>query len=642
MSKLTAKIQEASQKYYSSGTSPITDSEFDSLLEQLRKEDPASPLLETGHGYDVSKTSGKKAKHKYGLVGSLAKCHSWIEIPKDLQNKLVSDLPWFSLKLDGLSVVLYYEDSKFVQAVTRGDGTTGIDITDKVSCILMNQLGFLPEIDTEVFPNFTGAIRGEILMPNSNFEKFKQLHSEAKNSRNSTAGLVNSKDITSDLKFLNLYVYRIVGVESEVTEPHLMYSHVWSTLNEFAAGADDFVAPHTSDSLLQATEDHSAHLESEVSKLKQWWYTDLPADGIVIATCNIERIGNELVYDSIAYKYPSEIKESTVVDVLWDMSKTNYLIPRIQIRPVEIAGSVVQFCTGIHAQAIQDCGVGPGSKIKITKANEIIPQMVQVLNTNPVILPDTCPECGQTLVWSGVHLQCPNRRCHNLQRQDILCWFHSIAPTGGLGDTLILKFLTEQFGKDVTIETIYAYGRLVPDPASVQRNLFITAYNKLFDSEISIESAIRAINIPRFGDITAAKCPAYSKELQLFLHTGKLSDRLRSLGDANFESLQHHSDKLSRLHLIQDQINWESTSVESTSVESRGEVCITGKLSVKRSVFESELKAQGFTISSSVKKTTAYLITDDPESGTSKNAAADKYNVPKISEVEFCKRVLNQ
>lgn len=636
MSKLTAKIQEASQKYYSSGTSPITDSEFDSLLEQLRKEDPASPLLETGHGYDISKTYGSKVGHKYGLIGSLDKCHSWVEIPKELRHELLH-FPWYSLKLDGLSVVLYYENSKFVQAVTRGNGTTGIDITDKVSFILMNQLGFVPEIDTEIFPNFTGAIRGEILMTNSNFKKFTQLHSEAKNSRNSTAGLINSKDVTSDLKFLNLYVYRIVGVESEVTESHLAYSHVWYTLCKFATATDDFIAPHTADCKLQAATARSAHFEDAMAKLKQRWYNELPADGIVIAANNVERIGNELIYNSIAYKYPSEITQSTVIDVLWDMSKTNYLIPRIQIEPVEIAGSTVQFCTGIHAQAIQACGVGPGSKIKITKANEIIPQMVQVLNTNPVILPDTCPECGHTLVWNGVHLQCPNRGCPNLQRQDILCWFHSLAPTEGLGDTLILKFLTEHFGKDVTIETIYAYGRLVPDPTSVQRNLFITAYNKLFDPGISIESAIRAINIPRFGDITAAKCPAYSKELQLFLHTGKLSDRLRSLGDANFESLQHHSDKLSRLHLIQDQINWESTSAES-----RGEVCITGKLSVKRSVFESELKAQGFTISSSVKKTTAYLITDDPESGTSKNAAADKYNVPKISEAEFRKSVLNQ
>lgn len=636
MSKLTDKIQAASQKYYTDGTSELSDEEFDQLLGQLKVEDPTSPLLSTGHGYDVSKNSGKKVKHRYGLVGSLDKCHSWIEIPKDLRSKLEFDLVWYSLKLDGLSVVLYYKNSKFVKAVTRGDGTTGIDITDKASFILMNQLGFIPEIDTDTFPDFTGAIRGEILMSNSNFEKFKQIHPEAKNSRNSTAGLINSKDLVADLKLLNLYVYRIVGVESEVAEPQLMYSHVWSTLNEFARGVDDFVAPHTGDSVLKTSEDPSAHFESQVAKLKQWWYNELPADGIVITTCDIERVGNELVYDSIAYKYPSEVKEATVVDVLWDMSKTNYLIPRIQIEPVEIAGSTVQFCTGIHAQAIQACGVGPGSKIKITKANEIIPQMLEVLNKNPIELPSTCPECGHKLQWNGVHLQCPNQICRNLQKQDLLAWFHALAPLDGLGDTLILKYIEEMFGKSVTLERIYEYGKLISDSTSVQRNLFVTAYNKLFESPIKLEDAILALNIPRFGSITASKCSSYSEEFKEFCRTGQLSEKLKSLGAANYESLENNTYKLSRLNLIYKQIEW---SVET--VEHKGEVCITGKLSVKRSEFEKELKSAGYTISSSVKKSTSYLITDDPNSTSSKNKAAEKYGITKISEAEFRQTLLN-
>lgn len=634
MSKLTKLIQEASQKYYTDGTSDLSDAEFDQLLGQLRKEDPTSPLFETGHGYDISKTYGSKVDHKYGLIGSLDKCHSWIEMPKELRQELLN-LPWYSLKLDGLSVVLYYVNSKFVQAVTRGNGTTGIDITDKVLFILMNQLGFIPEIDTEIFPNFTGAIRGEILMTNSNFEKFKQLHPEAKNSRNSTAGLINSKDITSDLKFLNLYVYRIVGVESEVTESQLAYSHIWYTLCKFATAADSFIAPHVADSKIQNAIDPSAHFENAVVKLKQMWYNELPADGIVIAANSVERIGNELIYDSIAYKYPSEVKESTVIDVLWEMSKTNYLIPRIQIEPVEIAGSTVQFCTGIHAQAIQTCGVGPGSRIKITKANEIIPQMLEVMNRNPIDLPVTCPECGHRLKWNGVHLQCPNKACKNLQKQDVLCWFHALAPLDGLGDILILKYLEELFGSNISIESIYSYGKLATDSNSIQHNLFITAYNKLFNSGITIEDAIRALNIPRFGDITAAKCSTYSAEFQEFLQTGKFDENLKALGAANFDSLQRNLDKLSRLHLISKQIDWTAGQAEP-----KGEVCITGKLSVKRSVFESELKEHGFTTSNSVKKSTKYLITDDPNSGTSKNATADKYNIPKISEAEFRATVL--
>ena len=219
----------------------------------------------------------------------------------------------------------------------------------------------------------------------------------------------------------------------------------------------------------------------------------------------------------------------------------------------------------------------------------------------------------------------------------MLCWFHALAPLDGLGDILILKYLEELFGSNISVESIYSYGKLATDSNSIQHNLFITAYNKLFDSGITIEDAIRALNIPRFGDITAAKCSAYSAEFQKFLQTGKLDESLKALGAANFDSLQRNIDKLSRLHLISDQIDWTVGQAEP-----KGEVCITGKLSVKRSIFESELKEHGFTTSNSVKKSTKYIITDDPNSGTSKNAAADKYGILKISESEFRARILQE
>lgn len=629
MSKLTDMIQEASQKYYTSGTSDLSDAEFDKLLGQLKQEDPTSPLLDVGHGYDVAAVPGNKVQHKYGIIGSLDKCHSWAEIPKVLQNKLLEQSGTYALKLDGLSVVLYYVDGHFVQAVTRGNGTTGIDITDKVTQILLNQLGEIPVIDTTMFPNFTGAIRGEILMSNSSFAKFQKLHPEAKNSRNSTAGLINSKGVVDDLKYLNLLVYRVVGIESEVTA-EITYRSTFEVLSCFDCVHKGCYTLNTA--MLQEFD----NFESDMQDLRLRWYQQWPADGIVITANQVERIGDELVYDSVAYKYPSEVKESKVIDILWDMSKTNYLIPRIQIEPVEIAGSTVQYCTGIHAQAIQTCGVGPGSTIKITKANEIIPQMLEVIDKHPISLPDRCPECGAELQWNGVHLQCPNRNCSNLQKQDILTWFHALAPLDGLGDILILKYIYEVFGPSATIERIYEYGKLAQDASSIQHNLFVTAYNKLFDDNISLEDAIRALNIPRFGDITAAKCSAYSEEFKEFCRTGKLSEKLKDLGAANYESLENNICKLSRLNLISNQINWISAAAQS-----KGEVCITGKLSVKRSTFEAELKSAGYTISSSVKKSTQYLITDDPNSGSSKNKAANKYGTIKISESEFRQSILN-
>lgn len=172
MTELEKKIVDAAQAYYTDGSSELTDEEFDNLVEQLRVENPESPLLKkTGWGYSVGadSTPGMKYKHKYGIAGSLDKCRTWEEVKPIFRNQFVD----ISLKLDGISVLLYYRDGKLYQALTRGDGEVGIDITDKIKCI--------KSVPDDIDSQFTGAIRGEIVMSFDNFEKFKKIHSEAKN-----------------------------------------------------------------------------------------------------------------------------------------------------------------------------------------------------------------------------------------------------------------------------------------------------------------------------------------------------------------------------------------------------------------------------------------------------------------------------
>lgn len=190
MTELEHKIEQAAQKYYTDGSSELTDAEFDALVDQLRSENPDSELLKTvGWGYKVSKdnTPGQKYIHKYGKAGSLDKAYNFDEINLMLTMSEVD----ISAKLDGLSVVLYYESGKLVQALTRGDGTFGIDITPKVMNI----------IDDKLQDNwFSGAVRGEIIMSYDNFKRFQELHPEAKNPRNSAAGLINNKQVSEDLR----------------------------------------------------------------------------------------------------------------------------------------------------------------------------------------------------------------------------------------------------------------------------------------------------------------------------------------------------------------------------------------------------------------------------------------------------------
>ena len=205
--ELVQTIQEASQRYYTDGSSNLSDAQFDQMLTDLKVADPHNPLVTAvGHGYNVDKDStyGQKKLHQYSLVGSLDKVHNWKELSNELKGKKVV----YSLKLDGISCVLYYRNGILKHALTRGDGRTGIDITDKV-------LTIAPDVEMFYLDNnkdFTGAIRGELLMSYSNFEKYSKSNPEVKNPRNTTAGLVNRKDTSNeDLNLISLVVYTILA-----------------------------------------------------------------------------------------------------------------------------------------------------------------------------------------------------------------------------------------------------------------------------------------------------------------------------------------------------------------------------------------------------------------------------------------------
>ena len=307
MNLLQKKIQEASQKYYSDGTSDVSDSEFDRMLDQLRKEDPSSPLLGVGHGYDINKDStvGERVKHKYGVAGSLDKCHNWKEIPKSF---IPDDYGYYyaSLKRDGLSVVLYYREGKLVQALTRGGGESGIDITPKVAVILKGNIA-LRDV------TFTGAVRGEIVMSYAAFERYQSEHSDAKNPRNTAAGIINSKEVDAkDIQMLDIVVYTVVGIEPFMSLPApYTYSEVWTWLDDNFSN----VAPH---GLIPLRSDV---FTTQMDDLRELWYGKYPADGIVISKdlLELEKIamgeGYAVIYPALAFKFKAESAVTKIIGI---------------------------------------------------------------------------------------------------------------------------------------------------------------------------------------------------------------------------------------------------------------------------------------------------------------------------------------
>lgn len=624
MTDLENKIREASQAYYSDGTSTLSDEEFDELLDRLREENPDSPLLGVGHGYDVMKDTSpsKKHDHKYGVMGSLPKCRNWKELDNSIKNRYVD----LSLKLDGLSVVLYYKEGVLTKALTRGDGKIGIDVTNKVIKIVPHS--------RYLNTRFTGAVRGEVVMSIDSFKEYHEKHPESKNPRNSAAGIMNGKSL-DDLSYLNILVYTIVGDEDC---DYLLVEYIRNKL--VGMFGEDYVVPH-SEVLPLSESDFILMMDSFKSK----WYGKYPADGIVITKNDLNRTSDySVVYESNAYKFPSEIRETEVTSVEWNMSKTRNCIPVVHIKPIELAGGTIQKCSGYHAQWIRDYEVGPGAIVTVERRGEIIPNIQEVLKkSTEVYIPTVCPDCGSELKWSGVHLMCENINCGNATQQDTLEWLKYMCPTDGLGDILKLKYLNDlvdnKIIEDISIESIMECNeRLAENTKSVQDNLFSHMWNELHgDSDVELEEALKALNVPRLGDITSTKLSKHIDLIDKMKDNTSLDDSFWNrvadeIGEANSKSFRDNVYKFSRLRYIWNRIKSESSEVKF-------KVAVTGSLSVKRSVFETELKASGFMLSD-MNRGVSFLITDNPNGSSSKNKKADQWGIEKISEEEFRKRFM--
>lgn len=632
-SSLENKIAENAQKYYTDGSSSLTDAEFDGLIDQLREENPDSELLKkTGWGYSINEdtTPGKKCLHKYGEAGSLEKCRTWEEIRSEYKVNMID----ISAKLDGLSVVLYYKEGVLDQALTRGDGRVGIDITDKIKVILGDSI---PD------KAFTGGVRGEILITNDNFKEFQKLHPEAKNPRNSAAGLINGKEITDDFKYLNVVVYSVVGADSWYLEGAMI---PMSTIRKWLNSNFAFTAPNTS-----VININSITFLETFDELRAVWSETYPIDGLVL-TLNYARHepGNCVIQKSQAFKFKSETAFTKVLEVEWNMSKTGYAVPRVRVEPVQLAGTTVQYCTGYNARYILDNNVGEGAIVEIEKRGEIIPNINNVVAVaHDAYLPKFCPSCSCELQWEGVQLACNNPNCSNTVLQDTMIWTNVLAPIDNLGESLKEKFFNEVYGDVPTIEKLMKNKPIAyqNSSAGTQTYRMKLMFDKLFSDElINLVDAIKALNIPRFGDVNADKLAQYPEQVKSLVELacdGSCADGMKlvslfndltvKIGVANTKSLERNMDKISRLSFIQKRIDWSTPTVEYVP-ESKGKVAITGKLSVKRSEFEKELKAAGYT-PAEIAKDTKFLITDNPGNSSSKNKKADAWGIVKITEQEF-------
>lgn len=360
-------IEENAKAYYTTGNQTLSDMEFDAVVEKLKKEKPDSVFLKTGWGYKPD--AENKIKHLYSHVGSLKKIkYTDTDVnDKEFQGESIFCI---SPKLDGLSVVLYYNMGCFYRALTRGDGDFGIDITEKVKHII----DFDKILD--INDNFTGAVRGEIYMSPDSFKKYKTNNPEAKNHRSSAIGIINSDNINDDYKYLSLGIYTLIRTNKivEYKERNIQIINDW-LCSCFYPFVISFIYDYVNFDLDMD--------KTKLNNFKDLWLEKYNIDGLVLSLMEVKQNDDgTLNYYQKAYKFQDDVALTTVVAIQWEASKHNVYIPVICVEPIELEGTTVKKATGYNAKWVIDMGIKAGSKVLIQKANQIIPQIIRVINND--------------------------------------------------------------------------------------------------------------------------------------------------------------------------------------------------------------------------------------------------------------------
>lgn len=271
-----------------------------------------------------------------------------------------------------------------------------------------------------------------------------------------------------------------------------------------------------------------------------------------------------------------------------------------------------------------------------------------VITTNP-ILPTHCEYCGEPLVWESVDLVCANPHCSQKELENLKTWCENIVPIEGLKWTTISKITRQKYNKMPTLQEFIATESKLSDIKYDKENTSeIGLYNqfvyRMLNEPIKISNFLLALNIPGLGKIStkhweeSKNAIKYIEYLLGYVSNLELYEELlKIVQDKNVISsmkLEYRNKLCYYYGLFKNQL------VVSNIAENKGEVVITGSLSMLRKDFETLLEAHGWTLSNSIKKTTKFLITNTPDSNTSKNKKADELGVTKITELDFSKRYL--
>ncbi|WP_314011495.1 NAD-dependent DNA ligase LigA [Mogibacterium diversum] len=636
--ELIETLNEASAAYYDEASEIMSNYEYDALydeLESLEKETGYTPLNSPTKnvGYTVQSELPKE-RHRSRML-SLDKTKSREELAAWLGD-YEGLLSW---KLDGLTVVLTYEGGELVKAVTRGNGDIGEVITPNAR-VFVNVPKHIPYKGHAV-------IRGEAVITYEEFDRINEAIDDAdakyKNPRNLCSGSVrqlNSK-ITAER---NVRFYAFTLSEADGVDYEGLRSNQMKWMAEQGFDVVEYVKVDNK-SIFEAIDNYAERVHS----------FEIPSDGLVLTLEDLEyaaTLGTTAKFprDSLAFKWADQQAETILREIEWSPSRTGLLNPIAIFDPVELEGTTVKRASVHNLNIMETLKLGIGDTITVYKANMIIPQIGDNLTKSGNIeLPSHCPVCDGTteikLMTGTKVLTCTNPNCLAKQvKRFSLFVSRDALNIEGLSEQTLLKFIGLGYIK--SFADIFRLENHRDEIVELD-GFGKKSYDKLSSS---IEKArhtvpariLVALGIPGVGVTTAAQIARACENKWAKISSLSYDEliAISGIGEVmarDYEAFFADEHNKSVVLDLVDELDIDE-SYEKAGEALSGEIfVITGSLEhyKSRTELKKEIEAQGGKVAGSVSKNTSYLVTNNPESGSSKNKAAAELGVKIITEDEI-------
>ena len=656
MRTLVEELNRASDAYYNGRGELMTDYEWDAKFDQLKQLESQSGVVlpdSPTHRVSADTTIGKKEEHEFSAL-SLAKTKQPADLVKWAEGRPI----WMSWKLDGLTLVVTYDEGQLTKVVTRGDGHIGTNITHLAQAI--------NGIPATIHATGHVVVRGEAVISYEDFERFNlESDEEYANPRNLASGSLTLKDPREVAqRHIRWIPFTLVHTDEEI--PTWGARMDW--LKKAGLGAVDH--ERIDDPTLEHMEAAIERWTEKVTKRENPY----PVDGLVIVYDDAEYAatgsvtGHHATRAGYAFKWADESASTELDHVEWSCAAST-ISPVAVFRPVELEGTTVKRASLCNISECERLGMGgKGTLLEVIKANKIIPKVIKVKQAvGPFCIPDRCPVCGSptrvdvsaasgTKTLHCTHAACPAKQLRKFAR--------FVSKQGvnvdGISEQTLQKFINLGWIRD--------YADIFDLPTHAMEIAALEGFGVKSATNIrqSVERArkvearrlLYALSIPLCGqDVCNRLLSAYSLNDLIALAEGNVRPTdlftpsaeetlamIPGIGPEKAKSFvawfaqEEHRSVMARLLNV--------LTVEQTSTAATGEKCkglvfvVTGDVHhyKNRNELKAYIESQGGKVTGSVSKSTSYLINNDVTSTSSKNQKAHQFNIPIISEDEFVER----